>query len=1066
MNRTFISLLLVLIVIQGYAQSKFPGGVPSYFVPNPNSFVDVPAPTAAALGKYGDVGVSYFTGTPNISVPLYNLTVRNVTMPITLDYESSGVRVNCLPTWAGQNWTLNVGGVITRTVKGRYDEWIYPRQMQLPDAVNYFQCHDKLKELLDKNDNNKSLKNALVYNYNDFSPDEYTFHFMGKSGKFFLDDTGSWRVQSDDNLEVIFDYTKDTNFTSPLFAKYPKTTALEKEQRKTIAGFVIRDTDGNSYQFGYDRNAIEYTTNFWRMSKNEENESWHAQSWYLSKVTDRYGNILFKLDYDRGAYVIQVFNSYFRDDVKEKARGFLGTSMQYSVDNSSFPYTFSICSPVYLKRITAMNGIRCNFSSSYVNDEMATERIYKDVYDKTATTIGFYQKLATMIPNWGTYAGTNMVLLGGFYYLHGSEEINSNDSIAKFRYNRPNEDKWDILSYARIKKLNCIDISAPDCTQSDYVGFRFCMSYVNDRLRLDSLMVQDNAVHYSDKTGIKDVYRFSYDQFEGLPSNYLTTAVDHWGYYNGTNYKVGFRPVDNLEVVRNPNFAYTQIGMLKTIQYPTGGIAEITYEPNTYSKYLKHDRQSFVKENGTGGGLRVKSIRLYDTPAKVSLLKEREFSYNIPGTDKSSGELFATPIYNWDGWRIKCELSNATYHLSTLHTTSLVPLVNSFGATLGYSCVTESIRDLTGATPRVEKHIYRYSNFCDPNLKDQKFYLTFGYPDGITPYDEFSDVGFKRGRLLSETTYDGNGNKTSSTSYKYRTDNGMDNHHALTSNLLYECYGNSAQYYHYVGGVYKLYYPKYDIVEKHDTIFSLDGSAPLVTSTRYEKSDKDYTSWYKYKHGVNIRLTESETIRRGKQYEKQTFNYGQFENNRSDDSLLYKGMSYIQPLSVKNERNNQMVSETKTSYKKITVNGKQLLAPSMVTRTNSFNKTDTLITYTSYTSTGMPTQYKELGKPAMFLKWAVNDNYLVMKSDGYIPYSLSDDNFYDRQKSYSLLYNWVKNSSNTTTGYVYNPLFGVTSIISSNGKVSTYTYDRFGRLSGVQDENGRAVQEYKYNIRK
>ena len=224
MNKITLTILSALTATLIYAQAKFPGGSPGYFTPNPSSFVDVPAPEAASLGKYGDVGVSYFTGNPNISIPLYNLTVRDVNMPITLDYESSGVRVNSLPTWAGQNWTLNVGGVITRIVKGRYDEWIYPRQMQLPDAVNYFQCHDKLKELLGKNDNYKSLKNAAVYNYHDLAPDEYTFHFMGKSGKFFLDDTGSWRVQSDDNLEVIFDYNKSTNFISPLFAKYPKTT--------------------------------------------------------------------------------------------------------------------------------------------------------------------------------------------------------------------------------------------------------------------------------------------------------------------------------------------------------------------------------------------------------------------------------------------------------------------------------------------------------------------------------------------------------------------------------------------------------------------------------------------------------------------------------------------------------------------------------------------------------------------------------------------------------------------------------------------------------------------------
>ena len=57
------------------------------------------------------------------------------------------------------------------------------------------------------------------------------------------------------------------------------------------------------------------------MSANENNETWHASSWYLTKVVDRYGNVLYKLHYQRGHYVIQVFNAYYSDYVDEKASG-------------------------------------------------------------------------------------------------------------------------------------------------------------------------------------------------------------------------------------------------------------------------------------------------------------------------------------------------------------------------------------------------------------------------------------------------------------------------------------------------------------------------------------------------------------------------------------------------------------------------------------------------------------------------------------------------------------------------------------------------------------------------
>ena len=186
-------------------------------------------------------------------------------MPITLDYDASGVMPNSLPSWAGQNWTLNVGGVIVRTVKGRPDEWKYPKQwydLFYRKPVNYFEGHGKAAQLMTDNSGNYAkLKDELMYNSYDLAPDEFTFHFMGKSGRFFLGQDGNWRVRSNDNLEVIYDYKNPPNLIGSLFEKYPKGTAVDQQQSKTIAGFVIRDDDGNEYTFGYDKNAIEYTTN-------------------------------------------------------------------------------------------------------------------------------------------------------------------------------------------------------------------------------------------------------------------------------------------------------------------------------------------------------------------------------------------------------------------------------------------------------------------------------------------------------------------------------------------------------------------------------------------------------------------------------------------------------------------------------------------------------------------------------------------------------------------------------------------------------------------------------------
>lgn len=61
--------------------------------------------------------------------------------------------------------------------------------------------------------------------------------------------------------------------------------------------------------------------------------------------------------------------------------------------------------------------------------------------------------------------------------------------------------------------------------------------------------------------------------------------------------------------------------------------------------------------------------------------------------------------------------------------------------------------------------------------------------------------------------------KTESVAYVYRDDKDMDTLYTLSSNLAYGNNGCSASFGFYGGGIYKLYYPQYDVEEKLDTIF-------------------------------------------------------------------------------------------------------------------------------------------------------------------------------------------------------------------------------------------------------
>jgi len=81
-----------------------------------------PSPEAASLGKYGETPISLYTGIPQISIPIYELKRRSISVPISISYHASGVKVGEIASSVGLQWALNAGGIITRSVAGLPDD--------------------------------------------------------------------------------------------------------------------------------------------------------------------------------------------------------------------------------------------------------------------------------------------------------------------------------------------------------------------------------------------------------------------------------------------------------------------------------------------------------------------------------------------------------------------------------------------------------------------------------------------------------------------------------------------------------------------------------------------------------------------------------------------------------------------------------------------------------------------------------------------------------------------------------------------------------------------------------
>lgn len=200
-----------------YAQDK-PAALPLMIPPSPN---------AAALGEYGKVPVGLFTGTVQQNIPLYTIETGDFSLPISLNYQSNGIKVSDAGSNVGLGWVLDAAGVITRTVNDETDEYSSTKTTLPNVGFDTQQMKDYLYQATSNNDL-------------DAEPDLFAFNIPGYSGKFYLSGTPG-------NMQAVLIAPAPLKIA---FLSGFYSSALGTEQ------IVITDPGGIEYTFG-GANAIE-----------------------------------------------------------------------------------------------------------------------------------------------------------------------------------------------------------------------------------------------------------------------------------------------------------------------------------------------------------------------------------------------------------------------------------------------------------------------------------------------------------------------------------------------------------------------------------------------------------------------------------------------------------------------------------------------------------------------------------------------------------------------------------------------------------------------------------------
>lgn len=175
-KRNLLLLLLLTIHCGTKAQSQTGGFTVADFTPQMP-----PSPTAAEMIRYLDIPVGLATGTPNVSIPIYEVTSGQLKLPISLNYHASGIKVTEDAGAEGLGWSISDGGLITRVPMGNSIDdgsWLDNGGPNwLPQALN---TNDSAQYTLLRNISRKTV---------DGCPDLFNYTFPGGSGKFIIADS-------------------------------------------------------------------------------------------------------------------------------------------------------------------------------------------------------------------------------------------------------------------------------------------------------------------------------------------------------------------------------------------------------------------------------------------------------------------------------------------------------------------------------------------------------------------------------------------------------------------------------------------------------------------------------------------------------------------------------------------------------------------------------------------------------------------------------------------------------------------------------------------------------------
>ena len=1050
------------------------------------------SPDVAAFQKYNFFDVNLYVGKLDTSIPFYTIEEGNIKIPISISYNSGGIKVDEIASSVGIGWNLNAGGNVIRAIKniednqfltglwteverGDIDEYT-KQEYRYVTTKGFFRSEDEQSEPPYNGITNiKGLANE------DASPDLFTAIAPGLNTKFIL------------NKKKYINNAYE-GFFSVQFLDGNGNLARDVERKRTL----------NFSYFGFDNRTIYGAEGIHKIYG--DNNRPIGTPWMIGSEKRYY------IDYEQFILTNTSGIEYIfsQPDINESIPNFVpqGWSSPASLPISIMKMIFNIqkshtvTTPTW--NLTNIKDNENNRQVTFEYEQYSKPTVYKirnnsnDVLREDANPGKVWSSAGRGIYAFGhipdfqdkTYVNVEEVRTKNQFYYSKDTRLNRLKKIKwsygeiEFIYGLVRQDNYDnekALTEIIIRNKNGQKVKHFKLSYSYFNSKENCSQWQCKRLKLD------NIVQVNNDNKIDPYYKLDYYYDHPLPK-VNSLQQDFLGYYNNN----GKEKTDELKDYISPilyyhknqgrysilpfqrndgtftklipgQFSlapnnYSLSGLLKKITFPTGGTSEFEYENH---KFIFNEREYLA------GGARIKKQILNDDNGSRRVLN---YEYLQNGVSSGVVNNFPTYAYPW-GYNTNKTSDNVSF-IAFDKPKNNIELTS--GSYVGYSNI-KVYENGNGFTEYSFSSNKQFPNEYDKYIgtngvinsgAEQSGYvpstrINFLINNSSYPDLNYIDNDLRRAKLLFKKEYDSNNilNKETTFDYEYKLFENIPLKYQVSLDNYYPSDAYTPQPNNdYIGFTSNLRVER-NLLSKQETKEYLAGG--VVSNIKEMTYDAVYP-FVKQEKTINskdeILITDNEYV---------------FERTDELSKRLTNHNRVSEPLRTVYKNGDHIISSTYNHYSDF--NG-------IIRKAHILQKSKALveysdadarkISYESFDKKGNVTQYALQNGIPVAIIWGYNGQYPIAKIEGaaysevsaYISdLEIASNNNKLSTSSFSNIINGLPNAM--VTGYIYKPLVGVTQIIQPNGITEFYKYDEFGRLVEIKNNKGEVIKTFEYNYK-